>query len=139
MDESSLIAYIDGASKGNPGPASYAAILSRDGKVVKRAGAAIGEATNNVAEYFGLINALIEARKLGADHLCVYSDSQLLVCQINGEYKVKDAWLRRLHAVARSLMDLFVRVTVRHVPREQNRDADKLAETFLKADQSNLF
>ncbi len=136
---SDLIAYIDGASQGNPGPASYAVVFCRDGVVVKKAGAAIGEATNNVAEYFGLIFALLEAKKLGVSRLTVCSDSQLLVRQVNGEYKVKDPWLRRLHGIACSLRGLFAGVTLEHIPRERNKEADRLAETFLKSESSGLF
>jgi len=118
----------DGASRGNPGPAASAAILRDDeGTVLVEVAEPLGSTTNNVAEYFGLIIGLEEALKLRADEVVVASDSQLLVRQCLGEYKVRDVRLRRLRGWARRLEEGFSRVTYRHVPREENREADALA------------
>ena len=92
----------------------------------------LGSTTNNVAEYFGLIIGLEEALKLRADEVVVESDSQLLVRQCLGTYKVRDARLRRLHGWVHRLAEGFRRVTYKHVPREDNREADALARSALK-------
>ncbi len=123
----------DGASGGNPGPAASAAILRDDeGIILAEVAQELGSTTNNVAEYFGLIIGLEEALKLRADEVLVESDSQLLVRQCLGEYKVRDARLRRLHHWVGRLEEGFCRVTYRHVPREENREADALARNALK-------
>src|SRR6266567_255310 len=127
-----FVAYVDGASRGNPGPASYAAILrGPDGATRFEAGKYIGRATNNVAEYYGLITALDYAAAHGIERLLVRSDSELLVRQMQGRYKVKSADLRPLHERARKLAHGFAYFTIEHVPREQNREADELANSAL--------
>ena len=124
----------DGASRGNPGPAASGAILRDDeGIILAEVAQELGSTTNNVAEYFGRIIGLEEALKLRADEVLVESDSQLLVRQCLGEYKVRDARLRRLHDWVRRLAEGFRRVTYRYVPREDNREADALARNALKA------
>jgi ribonuclease HI len=127
-----FVAYVDGASRGNPGPASYAVILrAPDGAVRFEAGKYIGRATNNVAEYYGLITALDYAAAQGIGRLLVRSDSELLVRQMQGRYKVKSADLRPLHERARKLAQGFAYFAIEHVPREQNREADELANVAL--------
>jgi len=127
-----FVAYVDGASRGNPGPASYAVILrGPDGATRFERGKYIGRATNNVAEYYGLITALDYAATESISRLLVRSDSELLVRQMQGRYKVKSADLRPLHERARKLAQSFVYFAIEHVPREQNREADELANVAL--------
>jgi ribonuclease HI len=127
-----FIANVDGASRGNPGPASYAVILrGPDGAVRFEVGKYIGRATNNVAEYYALITALDYAATQGIERLLVRSDSELLVRQMQGRYKVKSADLRPLYERARKLANGFAYFAVEHVPREQNREADELANIAL--------
>ena len=125
-------AYIDGASRGNPGPASYAVVLKQpDGKVALELGKYFGRATNNVAEYYGLINALDSAASRGVTRLRVRSDSELLVRQIEGRYKVKSADLKPLFERAQKLARGFAYFSIEYIPREQNREADRLANQAL--------
>jgi ribonuclease HI len=125
-------AYIDGASRGNPGPASYAVILKGpDGKAVLELGKYFGRATNNVAEYYGLIHALDSAASRGITRLRVRSDSELLVRQMEGRYKVKSGDLKPLHERAQNLARGFAWFAIEYVPREENREADKLANEAL--------
>jgi ribonuclease HI len=127
-----FVANVDGASRGNPGPASYAVILrGPEGAVRFEAGKYIGRTTNNVAEYYALITALDYAAAHGIDRLLVRSDSQLLVRQMQGRYKVKSADLRPLYERARKLANGFAYFAVEHVPREQNSEADELANIAL--------
>jgi len=126
------IAEIDGASRGNPGPASYAVILRRpDGQILDRVSKAIGQSTNNVAEYYALIAALDYAHAHGILKLRVRSDSELLVHQMHGHYRVKSLALRQLHERARKLAQGLADFSIEHVPREQNREADRLADQAL--------
>lgn len=127
-----IIANIDGGSRGNPGPAGYGVRLAQpDGAVLAEFGEAIGVATNNVAEYRGLLAALRYAVEHGHRELVVRSDSLLLVCQMRGEYKVKNPGLQPLHAEARLLASRLARVRFEHVPREQNARADRLANEAM--------
>jgi probable phosphoglycerate mutase len=127
-----FVAYVDGASRGNPGPASYAVILrGPDGATRFEADKYIGRATNNVAEYYGLITALDYAAAQGIERLLVRSDSELLVRQMQGRYKVKSPDLRPLYERARKLAHGFAYFAIEHVPREQNREADELANVAL--------
>lgn len=127
-----IVAHIDGGSRGNPGPAGFGVRLSRpDGTLVAEFGEAIGVATNNVAEYRGLLAALRYAVDHDHPDLLVRSDSLLLVCQMRGEYKVKNAGLQPLHAEARLLAARLGRVRFEHVPREQNARADRLANQAM--------
>ncbi len=127
-----FVAHVDGASRGNPRPASYAVILrGPDGATRFEAGKYIGRATNNVAEYYGLISALDYAASQGIDRLLVRSDSELLVRQMQGRYKVNSPDLRPLHERARKLAHGFAYFAMEHVPREQNREADELANVAL--------
>ena len=126
------IAYVDGASRGNPGPAAYAAILhSPDRKEVFRIGKPLGIATNNAAEYYALITALDYAAHHGIKNLRIRSDSELLVNQMNGRYRVRSKDLKPLHERAAKLANQLEYFTIEHVPREENRDADALANEAL--------
>jgi ribonuclease HI len=124
----------DGGARGNPGPAAYGYVLeAEDGTVLAAHGEAIGEATNNVAEYRALVAGLQKALELGVDQLDVVSDSQLLVRQMSGEYKVKSEALRTLSGEAAALARQLKRVTYRSVPREHNELADRLVNEALDA------
>ena len=125
-------ANVDGASRGNPGPASYAVVLrGPDGEVRFEIGKYVGRVTNNVAEYYGLIAALDYAAAQGIERLLIRSDSELLVRQMQGRYKVNSADLRPLHERARKMVPGFAYFAIEHVPREQNREADALANRAL--------
>src|SRR5580704_8366962 len=126
------VANVDGASRGNPGPASYAVVVrGPDGATCFEVGKYLGRATNNVAEYYGLITALDYAAAQGIDRLLVRSDSELLVRQMQGRYKVNSPDLRPLYERARKLANGFAYFAVEHVPREQNSEADALANLAL--------
>src|SRR6202790_1727378 len=128
----SYTANIDGAARGNPGPAAYGVIVRRpDGTTHESLGKYIGRTTNNVAEYYALIAALDYAAASGIKRLRVYSDSQLIVNQIKGVYKVKHPDLRPLHERAKKQTAGLENFTIQYVPREQNRDADDLANAAL--------
>ena len=128
----SLVAYIDGGARGNPGPAGFGVRLEQpDGTLVEEFSAAIGTATNNVAEYRGLLAALDWAKSHGETALHVRSDSLLLVQQMLGNYKVKNAGLLPLHAKARALVREIGRVTFEHVGRAKNAHADRLANAAM--------
>jgi probable phosphoglycerate mutase len=126
------VVNIDGASRGNPGPASYAVVL-RDpgGKIVLELAKNIGRETNNVAEYYALVAALDYAASHGIRALRVRSDSELLVRQMQGRYKVKSADLKPLHERASKLARQLEYFAIEHVPREMNREADGLANVAL--------
>jgi probable phosphoglycerate mutase len=127
-----LIAYIDGGARGNPGPAGYGVRIEQsDGTLVQEFHKSIGVATNNVAEYRGLIAALEWARAHDCHALHVRSDSLLLVEQMRGNYKVKNAGLQPLYARARLLAHEIGRVTFEHVGRELNAHADRLANSAM--------
>ena len=127
-----MIVNIDGGSRGNPGPAGYGVrFTDADGHVVAEFSEAIGIATNNVAEYRGLLAALRYAKEHGYTNLTVRSDSLLLVCQMRGEYKVKNPGLQALHGEARRLVWELGRVRFEHVRREFNADADRLANEAM--------
>jgi ribonuclease HI len=124
--------HIDGACRGNPGPGSIGVVIEGPGgELLKEHGRALGECTNNVAEFTALSEALDLAKALGGTRLEVFSDSQLLVRQYNGQYRVKNERLRgfltRIFQQARA----FESVTLEHVPRERNKRADRLANLAL--------
>ena len=127
-----LVAYIDGGARGNPGPAGYGVRIERlDGTPIAELSESIGVATNNVAEYRGLLAALEWALRERLRALHVRSDSLLLVQQMLGNYKVKNSGLRPLHARARLLAREIGRVTFEHVRRESNAHADRLANAAM--------
>lgn len=123
-----LTIAVDGASKGNPGAAGIGVVVYNEaGEVVKEIGEYIGMTTNNVAEYTGLIRGLEEALKLGAESIRIQTDSELLVKQIAGIYKVKAPHLAEMYHEARLLLSKFQDAQIGHVPRGQNAHADRLA------------
>ena len=124
--------YIDGASKGNPGPAGVGAVISEDGRVIKNISSYIGEATNNVAEYTALVFALEAARELKAQKISINTDSQLLYRQLKKEYRIKSAALIKLYQEVLKLLEVFDAVSLRNIPREANCGADKLATEAVK-------
>jgi len=127
-----IVAYIDGGARGNPGPAGYGVRIERsDGELIEEFGESIGVATNNVAEYRALIAALDWARRHKHPQLHVRSDSQLLVQQMLGNYKVRNPGLQPLHARSRMLAHEVGTVTFEHVARERNEHADRLANTAM--------
>ena len=128
----SLVAHIDGGARGNPGPAGYGVhVTDETGRVAAELYGYLGTATNNTAEYAALLALLEYAREQGADALRILSDSELLVRQIRGEYRVKHPGLQVLHGAARRLMESIPSVVVEHVPRERNVEADALANRAM--------
>jgi probable phosphoglycerate mutase len=127
-------ANVDGAARGNPGPASYAVVVcAPDGSTQFRIGKYLGRATNNVAEYYALIGALDYAQSQNISRLAVRSDSELLVRQMQGRYKVKSPDLRPLHERAQKMVRALAHFEIAHVRREQNSEADELANLALDA------
>lgn len=128
--------FADGGSRGNPGPAASGAVLfDENGALLREVGTFLGVATNNVAEWTGLLTGLEAALELGVDDLAVRLDSELVVKQISGAYRVKNEGLIPLHAKAKVLLRKFARVDVRHVPRKQNAAADALVNQVLDANR----
>jgi probable phosphoglycerate mutase len=132
VSSDAIIAYTDGGARGNPGPAGFGVhIESADGRPIAQLHEALGVATNNVAEYRALLAALAWALDHGYRRLHVRSDSQLLVCQMRGEYKVKNPGLQALHREARALAGRLEHVAFEHIPRTSNREADRLANLAM--------
>jgi ribonuclease HI len=129
-----VVVHVDGGARGNPGPAAIGVVVSEpDGTLLEQLGEPIGETTNNVAEYRALLRGLELARALGADEVEVVGDSELVAKQVAGQYKVKHAGLRPLHAEALRALAGFERWQVRTVPRAQNAAADALVNAALDA------
>jgi ribonuclease HI len=124
--------HTDGASRGNPGEAGIGIVIADEhGKTVKELKAYLGMATNNVAEYRAVLVALEKAFELGAESVIISMDSELVVRQITGEYKVREAHLKTLHRQALDLLHKFRKYRLQHIPREQNRRADQLANEAI--------
>ncbi len=123
--------FVDGGSRGNPGPAGIGAVIVRDGRAPATVSEFIGEATNNEAEYQALIAGLKKAAELSSGSIHVKADSLLMVKQLLGHYKIKSDQLRPLHAEAAALLKTFARVGIEHIPREANAAADKLVNAAL--------
>lgn len=129
-----VVVHVDGGSRGNPGPAAAAAIIATpDGEVLARESETLGIATNNVAEYRGVLLGLTRARALGATEVELVGDSELIAKQLTGSYRVKHPDMRPLHARAHAELGHFVRWSVRSVPRAQNAEADALVNDALDA------
>lgn len=127
-----LTVHVDGGSRGNPGEAAIAAVITdENGDLLEERGEAIGHATNNVAEYRALLLGIERAAALGATEVTLIGDSELIVRQVEGRYKVKDATMRELHAQVRAALTGFDRWSIRHVRREQNADADRMVNAAL--------
>jgi len=119
--------FTDGAARGNPGPAGIGVVIRNDAKILTEVSDFLGNATNNQAEYMALIRGLEEAIDMGEKSVEAFSDSELLVKQINGEYKVKNGGLIPLFNDAKSLISKLNQFKIYHTPREENELADKLA------------
>jgi ribonuclease HI len=131
-DGKRLRIFSDGAARGNPGPAGAGAVvLDSKGKVLARVGKFLGKQTNNVAEYEGVLLGLARAKELGATEIEVRADSLLLIRQLEGEYQVKNAALKLLHARAKALLRQFDHYDLRHVPREENTLADEMSNRAI--------
>jgi ribonuclease HI len=129
-----VVVHVDGGARGNPGPAAAAAVVSTpEGDVLDEATELLGRATNNVAEYRGLLLGLERARALGATEVDVINDSELVAHQVNGRYKVKHADMIPLHRRARELLGGFQRWSMKPVPRSKNAEADALVNQALDA------
>lgn len=128
-----LLIHTDGAARGNPGPAGAGAILrdAATGDVLAEVAQGLGRATNNVAEWTAVRLALEEARRIGATHVDVRMDSQLVARQISGMYRVKHPDLQPIHATVMTLLRSFDGYTVGHIPRELNKDADRLSNVAI--------
>jgi ribonuclease HI len=127
-----MILYTDGASRGNPGPAAIGIVIEDEsGRVLRKVGRAIGRATNNQAEYRALILGLEEAARLGVSQLEARSDSELMVRQLNGRYRVRNAALQPLFKRASELLRRLPSATVKYIPREANQKADALVNSVL--------
>jgi ribonuclease HI len=134
-----VVAYIDGGARGNPGPAGYGVrIETTDGTLVDELHGGLGVATNNVAEYSGLLAALQWAIDHQHKRVQIRADSELLVKQMRGEYKVKNAGLQPLHARARLLAAQLDQVKFEHVRRELNKEADRLSNLGMDAAERQL-
>ncbi len=127
-----LVVNVDGGARGNPGPAAIGAVVQNgDGEVLEERGERIGTATNNVAEYRALLLGIARAAELGASEIELIGDSELIVRQVRGEYKVKDATLRELHGEVKRALRPFESWSIRHVRRAQNAEADRLVNAAL--------
>ena len=132
VKNSKVTAYIDGASRGNPGPASAGVVFQNAaGHPIRNLSIRIGKATNNVAEYSALIFALQEATLMRVKELQLFTDSELLAKQFNGEYKIKEDTIRVLYSLAAHLKKSFKHLSVTHIPRERNKLADEEANKAL--------
>jgi ribonuclease HI len=130
-----VVVNVDGGARGNPGPAAIAAVVQEPGGgVLEERGERIGRATNNVAEYKAMLLGIEMASALGASELELVGDSELIVKQVKGEYKVKDATMRELHTKVKEALRGFGGWSIRHVRREQNAEADRLVNEALDGD-----
>jgi ribonuclease HI len=130
---SRLTVNVDGGARGNPGPAAIGVVVRDGSGVLEEVGETIGEATNNVAEYKALLRGIQLASERGATELELVGDSELVVRQVEGRYKVKNAGMKELHEEAKRALRNFDSWSIRHVRRENNADADRLVNEALDA------
>jgi ribonuclease HI len=129
---SKYLLYTDGAARGNPGPAGAGAyICALDGEVVAEIAEYLGETTNNVAEYQALLSGLRKLVEIGAEEIEIRADSELMVKQIKGEYRVKHPNLKPLFQEALALLKKIPRYSIKHIEREKNKEADRLANRAI--------
>jgi len=134
-----VVIHVDGGARGNPGPAGAGVVISDpDGTPLHEAGYYLGRCTNNVAEYTGLVRALEVATAMKANKVAIHSDSELMVKQLNGEYRVKSPDLKPLYQQATKLLNGFARSTVTHVYRDKNQRADALANMAMDAETDRV-
>ncbi len=127
-----VVVHVDGGARGNPGPAAVGVVISTTGgEILEERSAAIGLATNNVAEYRGLLLGLERARALGATEVEIVNDSELVARQVSGQYKVKHPAMKPLHREALAALERFARWSIRSVPRDRNARADALVNAAL--------
>ncbi len=127
-----VIVYSDGASRGNPGPASFGFVVTNEkGELVAEGAEKLGNQTNNFAEYMGMIEALDLCSRSGVKSVTVRADSQLMIRQMTGQYKVKSEVIIPLHTRAKIIARTFETIKFEHIPREQNSEADRLANLAL--------
>lgn len=124
--------YIDGACSGNPGQGSIGVVVKHKGNTIKEIAKPVGETTNNIAEYYALIFALQEALILEAKDIKIYTDSELMFKQVTGQYKVKNSQLKFLYEQVKHLTEGFKHLDIEKIPRERNKEADRLASDILK-------
>jgi len=136
MSEKTLSIFTDGAASENPDPASVGVVIKENDKTVVEISKSIGSATNNVAEYTAMIEALKEAVRLGAQKVILHTDSELLYYQLTGRYKVKNANLLLLFEQVRRIAAGIKDVEMKRIPREQNQDADRLAKKAIIKEQA---
>ena len=123
--------FIDGACRGNPGPAAVGVVIYQNGVILKKLSKCIGHATNNLAEYSALIYALQEALLLKAEEIQIHTDSQLMFNQLKGDYKINSPQLKELFTQVKELAGGFKKISFKQIPREKNQEADKLAGEVL--------
>lgn len=131
--QTTAILSVDGAARGNPGPAGAGIVLKTGDGRVHRVGEYLGKATNNIAEYKALLTGVRKAAELGVSELQVRSDSELVVKQLNGIYKVKNPQLQELYFSVIKSISCFKKITFTHVPREENKEADRMANLAIDA------
>lgn len=130
--------FVDGACSGNPGIAAVGVVIRQGKKTIKTISKFIGQATNNIAEYTALIYGLQEALILRAEKIQINTDSELLYHQVRGDYKIKNPNLKFLHALVQHLLTGFKKADIKHIPREKNHEADKLAVKAIKEEQAKM-
>jgi len=130
--------HTDGGARGNPGPSAIGFVLEIPGQAAIAVGECIGKATNNQAEYKALIRGLTKAVKEGVQEIVCYLDSELVVRQLKGEYKVRDADLKKLFDKVKGLVNKFSAVEFSHIRREKNKQADKLVNKALDEESGNI-
>ena len=135
-----LTIFTDGVARGNPGEGGFGVIIKdTDGTIIEEVGGYIGVTTNNIAEYTALVTALKTAIKYSDGKIIVYSDSELMVRQLNGIYKVKNEGLLPLYKEAKKLISNFGDFIIEHIPREKNKEADALANRAVDRKEISLF
>jgi ribonuclease HI len=133
MERRKVTLYVDGSCKGNPGEGGAGVVIKDEQeRTILHVKRYLGPVTNNIAEYRALITGLQEARRLGSQEVAIYLDSELVVNQVNGVYRVRDSTLKTLEEEVKRLLGYFTHWMVKHIPREVNREADRLAREAVR-------